>query len=125
MTDTTVDSKMTIDSTPALISNGQSLATDSEGYLENLTDWSENVAELIAKNEGLELTENHWQIIHLLRRFYSEYELSPAMRPLVKYIGLHLGKEQAKSIYLMQLFGESPPKLASKIAGLPKPTNCL
>jgi tRNA 2-thiouridine synthesizing protein E len=69
MTDTTVDPKMTIDSTPALISNGQSLATDNEGYLENLTDWNEDVAELIAKNEGLELTENRWQIIHLLRRF--------------------------------------------------------
>lgn len=100
-------------------------ATDSEGYLENLSDWSENVAEQIAQSEGMQLTEAHWQIIHLLRRFYEEFELSPAMRPLVKYIGLHLGKEQARSIYLMQLFGDSPAKMASKIAGLPKPTNCL
>lgn len=100
-------------------------ATDSEGYLENLSDWNENVAEQIAQSEGMQLTEAHWQIIHLLRRFYEEFELSPAMRPLVKYIGLHLGKEQARSIYLMQLFGDSPAKMASKIAGLPKPTNCL
>ena len=121
MTDTTVDSKMTIDSTPALISNGQSLSTDSEGYLENLTDWNEDVAELIAKNEGLELTENHWQIIHLLRRFYSEYELSPAMRPLVKAVAAELGPEKGRSIHLMKLFPGSPAKVAARLAGLPKP----
>lgn len=101
------------------------IPTDEEGYLENLSDWQPEVAELIAETEGLELTESHWEIINLLRQFYQEFELSPAMRPLVKYIGIHLDKEKAKSIYLMQLFGESPAKLASKLAGLPKPTNCL
>lgn len=103
----------------------QQIATDSEGYLENLDDWQPDVAEQIARQEGLELTEAHWEIIRLLRQFYQEFELSPAMRPLVKYIGMHLDKDKAKSIYLMQLFGESPAKLASKLAGLPKPTNCL
>lgn len=103
----------------------RTIATDSEGYLENLDDWSEDVAALIAEQEGISLTDEHWPVIHLLRRFYDEYELSPAMRPLVKYVGLHLGKEQAKSMHLMQLFGESPAKMISKIAGLPKPTNCL
>ncbi|WP_202931218.1 TusE/DsrC/DsvC family sulfur relay protein [Oceanospirillum linum] len=98
---------------------------DDEGYLEQLSDWQPEVAEQMAEKEGLELTEAHWEVIHLLRRFYQEFELSPAMRPLVKYIGLNLGKEKAKSIYLMQLFGESPAKMASKLAGLPKPTNCL
>lgn len=103
----------------------RSIPTDSEGYLQNLEDWSEDVATLIAEQEGLSLTGEHWPIILLLRQFYDEYEVSPAMRPLVKYIGVHLGKEQAKSMYLMQLFGESPAKMISKIAGLPKPTNCL
>ncbi len=101
------------------------IPVDSEGYLEQLSDWQPEVAEQIAKKEGLELTEAHWEIINLLRRFYQEFELSPAMRPLVKYIGLNMGKEKAKSIYLMQLFGESPAKMTSKLAGLPKPTNCL
>lgn len=101
------------------------IATDEEGYLEDLNDWNPDVAEAIARQEGLELTEAHWEILHLLRRFYQEFELSPAMRPLVKYIGLNLDKEKARSIYLMQLFGESPARLASRLAGLPKPTNCL
>ncbi|OPX54668.1 tRNA 2-thiouridine synthesizing protein E [Oceanospirillum multiglobuliferum] len=101
------------------------VATDDEGYLLNLDDWSEAVALQIAQSEQLGLTDAHWEVIHLLREFYQTFELSPAMRPLVKYLSQHLSPEKARSIYLMQLFGESPAKMASKIAGLPKPTNCL
>lgn len=104
---------------------GHTITTDDEGYLANLSDWQPDVAELIAQQEGLTLSPEHWEIITVLRQFYQEFELSPAMRPFIKYIGLQLGKDKARSIYLMQLFGESPAKMASKIAGLPKPTNCL
>lgn len=101
------------------------IATDKEGYLENLDDWSENIAMHIAHTETLTLTQDHWDVIHLLRQFYHEFELSPAMRPLVKYVGLHLGKDKGNSIYLLTLFPPSPAKIASKIAGLPRPANCL
>ena len=47
------------------------------------------------------------------------------MRPLVKYCRLNLGADKGSSIYLMSLFPGSPAKLGSKIAGLPKPENCL
>ena len=100
-------------------------ALDAEGFLINLSDWSEPVADALAKNEGFELTSAHWEIIHCLRQFYREFDLSPAMRPLIKYIGIQLGKEKANSIYLLQLFPGSPAKIAAKIAGLPKPENCL
>jgi tRNA 2-thiouridine synthesizing protein E len=105
--------------------NSLAIATDAEGYLEHLTDWNPQVAELIARNEGLMLTQAHWEIIELIRRFYAEFDLSPAMRPLVKYTANHLGPEKGKSIYLLSLFPGSPPKLAAKIAGLPRPANCL
>ncbi|WP_444936116.1 TusE/DsrC/DsvC family sulfur relay protein [Microbulbifer sp. JMSA004] len=108
-----------------LVVNGQEIPLDKEGYLHNLDDWSKDTAIQLANGEGIELTEEHWQIIELLQEFYREFELSPAMRPLVKYIGQHLGAEKGRSIYLMQLFPPSPAKVASKIAGLPKPTNCL
>ncbi|WP_444893579.1 TusE/DsrC/DsvC family sulfur relay protein [Microbulbifer sp. TRSA001] len=108
-----------------LVVNGQEIPLDKEGYLRNLGDWSKDTAIQLANGEGIELTEEHWQIIELLQEFYREFELSPAMRPLVKYIGQHLGAEKGRSIYLMQLFPPSPAKVASKIAGLPKPTNCL
>jgi tRNA 2-thiouridine synthesizing protein E len=47
------------------------------------------------------------------------------MRPLVKQVREQLGEDKANSIYLMQLFPGSPAKLLAKIAGLPRPTNCL
>lgn len=100
-------------------------ATDKEGYLLNLDDWSEPVAEAIAGNAGIELTAAHWEIIRLVRGFYAEYEVSPAMRPLVKAVRDQLGSEKGNSIYLMQLFPGSPAKLLAKISGLPRPTNCL
>ena len=98
---------------------------DPEGYLENLADWSPQVAEAFAAEEGKELTQEHWEILWLLRQFYQEFELSPAMRPFSKYIRQQLGADKARSIYLMQLFGESPAKSAARLAGLPKPDNCL
>lgn len=108
-----------------ILVEGREISLDKEGFLRDLDDWSPAVAEQLALAEGIELNGEHWQVIHLLREFYREFELSPAMRPLVKYVGLHLGAEKGRSIYLMQLFPPSPAKVASKIAGLPKPTNCL
>jgi tRNA 2-thiouridine synthesizing protein E len=104
---------------------GLSIPTDKEGYLKYLDDWSEAIASLIAQQEGILLEDKHWEMIWLIRRFYQTYELSPAMRPLVKYTSAQLGKGKGKSIYLMQLFPGSPAKILSKIAGLPRPTNCL
>jgi len=98
---------------------------DKEGFLVELDEWTPSVAEQIAAREGIELTPAHWEIIDLLRAYYREYEASPANRALVKFTALHLGPEKGRSIYLMTLFPGSPAKLGSKIAGLPKPDNCL
>ncbi|WP_293268845.1 TusE/DsrC/DsvC family sulfur relay protein [Neptunomonas sp.] len=104
---------------------GTTIAVDDEGYLLNLDEWSEAVAVCLAEEEEILLSEAHWEIIHVIRDFYLQYELSPAMRPLVKAVGLALGPQKGKSIHLMKLFPESPAKQAAKLAGLPKPTNCL
>ena len=100
-------------------------AFDKEGFLLKLDDWSPAVAEQIAQNEGIALTAEHWEILELLRGYYREFDASPAMRPLVKYCALKLGADKGKSIYLLRLFPGSPAKIGSKIAGLPKPENCL
>jgi tRNA 2-thiouridine synthesizing protein E len=100
-------------------------AFDKEGFLRDLSDWSPALAEQIAAAEGLELTPAHWELIKLLRQYYQEFDSSPAMRPLVKYCGQQLGADKGRSVYLMSLFPGSPAKLGSKIAGLPKPDNCL
>lgn len=109
----------------SLIIDNTTIATDKEGYLKELDDWSEHVASKIAQQENIMLTEKHWEMIAIIKEFYTTFELSPAMRPLVKYTASKLGKEKGTSIYLMQLFPGSPAKLLSKIAGLPRPKNCL
>lgn len=99
--------------------------TDKEGFLQNPAQWTPEIAQLLAEAEQLELTEAHWEIIHHLRQFYETHELAPAMRIFVKSVKTELGEDKGNSIYLMQLFPGSPAKRACRIAGLPRPTNCL
>lgn len=104
---------------------GRSIALDKDGYLVRLDDWSPAVAAALAEREGLALQPTHWEILDLLRAFYAEFQLSPATRPLIKYVALKLGPEKGNSLHLNRLFKGTPAKLAAKLAGLPKPTNCL
>ena len=109
----------------ALEVNGKSLATDEEGYLINLSDWTEEAAQELAKSEGVTLTDAHWEVVHFLREYYNEYQIAPAVRVLTKAIGKKLGPEKGNSKYLYELFPYGPAKQACKIAGLPKPTGCI
>lgn len=104
---------------------GKNIAVDKDGYLINLDDWSPAIAAQLALQESIELRSEHWEIIKLLQSFYAEYQISPAMRALVKYTEKNMGPEKGKSVYLLGLFPPSPAKIASKIAGLPRPTNCF
>lgn len=98
---------------------------DKEGFLHDLDDWTTDVAHEIASSEQIELSEKHWQVIDELRRYYQATEISPAMRPFVNLVKTKVSAELGSSVELMKLFGPSPAKMAAKIAGLPKPTNCL
>ena len=97
--------------------NGTTYETDEEGYLVNLSDWSEEIGNAIAKTESVEMTPNHWEVVNFLRDYYNEYQIAPAVRVLTKAIG--------NSKYLYELFPYGPAKQACKIAGLPKPTGCV
>lgn len=108
-----------------LIVEGRSIALDKEGYLTELSDWSEAVAHALAAKEQLSLSPEHWEIIELLRAFYREFQLAPANRPLIKYTAQKLGAEKGNSLYLNKLFNGTPAKLAAKLSGLPRPNNCL
>lgn len=98
---------------------------DAEGYLRDLDAWNEALATEIAARDAVTLTAAHWEILHAIRAFYAEFELSPTTRVLLKYLGKTLGPEKAGSIYVMTLFPGTPAKTIAKIAGLPKPTNCI
>ncbi|HSG89641.1 MAG TPA: TusE/DsrC/DsvC family sulfur relay protein [Pseudomonadales bacterium] len=98
---------------------------DADGYLLDLADWSDAVAQGLAAAEGVTLGSEHWQVIAVLRDFHDRYQLSPDNRAMVKAVSAALGKDRGRSIALMKLFGGSPAKTGARIAGLPKPTNCL
>ncbi|MEX2367022.1 MAG: TusE/DsrC/DsvC family sulfur relay protein [Pseudohongiellaceae bacterium] len=108
-----------------LVVKGEKIELDKEGYLEHLDQWSPEIAHILACNEGLELTESHWEVIDVIREFHSCRGLSPVMRIMVKLMENEFGPEKGNSLYLLSLFPGSPAKLAAKIAGLPRPTNCL
>ncbi|KRW68970.1 TusE/DsrC/DsvC family sulfur relay protein [Pseudomonas kunmingensis] len=109
----------------SLLVDGRDIALDKDGFLLDLADWNEPVAEALADREDLTLEADHWEILWLLREFYAEFQLSPATRPLIKYTALKLGAEKGNSMHLNRLFKGTPAKLAAKLAGLPKPSNCL
>lgn len=98
---------------------GKSLAIDHDGNLVNLTDWDVQIANELAKEEGInELTEKHWQVINYMRKVFSETGDSPSIRKLTKESGV-----ETKELYA--LFPKGPAKKAARIAGLPKPKGCI
>ncbi len=105
--------------------NGITVETDSEGYLRDLSLWSEELAECIAAKEKLELTDNHWEVIHFLRQGYAENGTVPNIRLLQKAMAREYGAEKGDSKYLYSLFPYGPAKQGCRISGLPKPTGCV
>ena len=105
--------------------NGKIYEVDEDGYLENIGDWSTEVAEAMAAKDGVELAEEHWEVIRFLRDYYKEYQIAPAVRVLTRAIGKRMGREKGNSKYLYELFPYGPAKQACKYAGLPRPTGCV
>lgn len=105
--------------------NGKSIDHDEEGYITDVGAWSEDIAKMIAQAEGINMTEEHWEVINFLREYYNEYQIAPAVRVLTKAVAKKLGPEKGNNKYLYELFPYGPGKQACKIAGLPKPTGCV
>ena len=105
--------------------DGIRIETDQEGYLLNRDDWSDSVCEYMAEQDHCKLTQTHWDIIHFLRKYYEEYNHSPAMRVFIKALREVIGPEAANSQNLYELFPYGPAKQATRYAGLPKPAHCI
>lgn len=105
--------------------NGTLIETDPEGYLQDLSLWSEGLAKAIANKEGLSLTQNHWEVINFLRQGYAESGTVPNIRLMQKAMTKEYGPEKGNSKYLYELFPYGPAKQGCRIAGLPKPTGCV
>jgi tRNA 2-thiouridine synthesizing protein E len=105
--------------------DGATIETDEEGYITDISLWSQELAILIAKEERIDMGDDHWEVVNFLRNYYEEYQIAPAVRVLTKAIKRTLGADKGNSKYLYELFPYGPAKQACKIAGLPKPTGCI
>ena len=92
--------------------------TDAEGYLANKDDWSEELANQLAAELGVELSDDHWKVLNAARTIEAESGSSPGLRKVSKR-----SETPIKAIY--KLFPDGPAKLIAKIAGIPKPKSCL
>ena len=108
-----------------IVINGKEIGTDPEGYLANLEDWSEEIAQYLSDQDKLELTERHWEIINFMRNYYAENGTAPNLRILQKLLKEELGEEKSDKKYLFDLFPYGPAKQAARYAGMPKPTGCV
>jgi len=100
-------------------------ALDPEGYLRDRAEWSPELAERMAADDGIALSKAHWEVMLFLQEYYELYEIAPAIRILTKQIGKRFGQEKGNSRYLYELFPRGPAKQACRYAGLPKPTGCV
>jgi TusE/DsrC/DsvC family sulfur relay protein len=92
---------------------------DADGYLADLSQWTREVAEAIAKEEGIvELTPAHWKVIEYMQKEFKETGQAPTIRRLNKS-----GVMNTKELY--EIFPGGPAKKAAKIAGLKKPEGCV
>lgn len=95
------------------------LEVDGNGFLTKPEIWDEEIANLIAKYDGItELTDKHWAVINVIRNNYEEKGMAPMIRQICKATGLKL-----KEIY--ELFPLGPARGACRVAGLPKPDGCV
>ena len=94
---------------------------DENGHLINSDDWNIRFAEYLAKEEGMVMTEAHWEVVNFLREYYEKYKITPAIKILLKAIAKRLGPEKGNAKYIYELFPVSPVAQATKIAGLPRP----
>lgn len=95
------------------------IGTDSEGYLLDLDDWSEDFARAEAQHEGLVLTDEHWQVIHFLREYLHEHRVQPQVRIMIRHFAQAWGPQRGNNHTLHQLFPlGGPQKQGNRLAGL-------
>lgn len=97
----------------------KSPAVDDEGYLVNPMEWSEEQAEAFARQENIQLTEDHWDALRFMRDFYLEHQVAPDVRFVIRHLAERMGPASRNAIF--QLFPYGYVKQACKIAGMKRP----
>jgi len=98
---------------------GRRVATDSEGYLVDRDEWSEEFVRAQAQAEGLELTPAHWEVIAFLREYYAEHGVQAQVRAMIQHFTARWGAERGSNHHLHEMFPRGgPQKQGNRLAGL-------
>jgi TusE/DsrC/DsvC family sulfur relay protein len=103
---------------PTLEYAEQAVEFNAEGFLLDSSQWTPELAEILAREAGIALTDRHWKVITFCREDAAREGQPPGLRRIAKLSGVTM-----KELY--ELFPKGPGKLAAKIAGLPKPQGCV
>lgn len=98
--------------------NNREIHVNEEGFLTEYDEWDEDLAVVLAKNIGIDLTDAHWKIIRFLREDYKTAGETATTRRVQTVAGVPT-KEQ------FALFPKKPAKKMAYVAGLPKPRGCV
>ncbi|MFZ5754813.1 MAG: TusE/DsrC/DsvC family sulfur relay protein [Bacillota bacterium] len=91
---------------------------DREGYLVDWSEWDEEVAQVLARDEGIEhLTEKHWLVISFIRNYYEDFQQIPSLRKICTHTGLN-------TLEIYRLFPSGPVRGPCRIAGLSSLSGC-
>ena len=105
--------------------NDQTIRVDHEGYLLEPSDWNREVAEVIADLEGIELTEDVWEVVMFVRDHFEQNQCIPEHRRLLQELRRRHGKEKATRRYVYDMFPYGYGQQACKIAGMRVPLKLL
>jgi tRNA 2-thiouridine synthesizing protein E len=94
------------------------IVTDKEGYLTEPEDWSTAVADELAKREGIELTNEHWEVINYMRDYLHQHRIAPDVRHVMKHLKDTIGAGRNR---VFELFPYGYVQQACKIAGMKRP----
>lgn len=92
--------------------------TDAEGYLINPDDWSEDIAAQFAREEDIDLGDEHWIVIRYMRQAYEDRRVAPDARHVMKHLKEQTGAGRNR---LFELFPYGYVKQACRIAGMKRP----
>ena len=94
---------------------------DDEGYLADPADWSRELAEKMAREEGIVLTDSHWAVITFVREYYEQHQITPDARHVIKHLAAYKGDNSEGRNELFTLFPYGSVKQACRIAGMRRP----
>lgn len=100
--------------------NNKMIQTDDQGFVVDPEEWDHLVAETIARNEGLELTEDHWKVIGFMRQYYDQHHIAADARFVLKHLK-ESGIDGSVREQLYKLFPYGYVQQACKIAGMRRP----